>query len=309
MPRGGRRSGRPSNCCWAIMPMTRPRRCFGGCSRDGRRSACPGRDRLAREPSCGRCCICAARDSSSMRSRTDCPGWKILPTRTRGATGTSSATRSCPASRPASRAPSISCRGLCRMRSPLRARACQSPALRRGRCARGCAWGVSDRFVREILRQAHAAPDANPLVRLPGGDTVRRYGENLYRVPCLPMRDVRESENRRIEVGRAEQLPQGTIRWCRGQVGLLAGADLTVRYRSGGECFAPAGRGVSKRLKTLFQEHRIPPWQRDVWPLLFSGDVLAAVPGVAVAEEFAVSGGWCPEWTPVVLILPINAFR
>ena len=158
--------------------------------------------------------------------------------------------------------------------------------------------GVSDRFVREILRQAHAAPDANPLVRLPGGDTVRRYGDHLYRVPCLPMRDIRESENRRIEVGRAEQLPHGTIRWRRGQAGLPAGEDLAVRYRSGAERLAPAGRGVSKRLKTLFQEHRIPHWQRDVWPLLFSGDALAAVPGVAVAEEFAVSGGWCPEWTP-----------
>lgn len=158
--------------------------------------------------------------------------------------------------------------------------------------------GVSDRFVREILRQAHAAPDANPLVRLPGGDTVRRYGDHLYRVPCLPMRDIRESENRRIEVGRAEQLPHGTIRWRRGQAGLPAGGDFAVRYRSGAERLAPAGRGVSKRLKTLFQEHRIPHWQRDVWPLLFSGDALAAVPGVAVAEKFAVSGGWCPEWTP-----------
>ena len=158
--------------------------------------------------------------------------------------------------------------------------------------------GVSERFVGEILRQAHAAQDANPIIRLPDGDTVRRYGDRLYRVPCLPMRDIRESENCRIKVGRAEQLPHGTIRWCRGQAGLLSGGDLTVRYRNGAERLAPAGRGVSKRLKTLFQENRIPPWQRDVWPLLFSGDALAAVPGVAVAEKFAVSGGWCPEWTP-----------
>ena len=158
--------------------------------------------------------------------------------------------------------------------------------------------GVSDRRVGEILRQARAARDANPIVRLPSGDTVRRYRDRLYRVPCPPMRDIRESEDVRIEVGRAAQLAHGTLRWRRGQAGLLAGGELTVRYRSGAERLAPAGRGVSKRLKTLFQEHRIPPWQRDVWPLLFSGDVLAAVPGVAVAEKFAVSGGWCPEWIP-----------
>ena len=158
--------------------------------------------------------------------------------------------------------------------------------------------GVPDRRVGEILRQAHAARDANPIVRLPDGDTVRRYGDRLYRVPRPPMRDIRQSEDARIEVGRAARLPHGTIRWRRGQAGLPAGGALTVRYRSGAERLAPAGRGVSKRLKTLFQEHRIPPWQRDVWPLLFSGDALAAVPGVAVAEKFAVSGGWCPEWTP-----------
>ena len=158
--------------------------------------------------------------------------------------------------------------------------------------------GVSDRLIREILRQAHAASDANPIVRLPDGDTVRRYGDHLYRVPCLPVRDIRKSENRRIEVGRDEQLPHGTIRWSRGQAGLLAGGVLAVRYRSGAERLAPPGRGLSKRLKTLFQEHRIPPWQRDVWPLLFSGDALVAVPGVAVAEKFAVRGEWCPEWTP-----------
>ena len=158
--------------------------------------------------------------------------------------------------------------------------------------------GVSDRFVGELLRQARAARDANPVVRLPDGDNVRRYGDHLYRVPQLPMRAIRASENGRIEVGRAEQLPHGTIRWRRGLVGMLAGTDLTVRYRTGAERLTPAGRGVSKRLKTLFQEHRIPPWQRDVWPLLFSGDALAAVTGVAVAEKFGVRGGWCPEWVP-----------
>lgn len=158
---------------------------------------------------------------------------------------------------------------------------------------------VSDRRIGEILRQAHAAADANPIVRLPDGATVRRYGDRLYRVSRLPMRDIRESENGRIEVGRTARLPHGTLRWRRAQAGLLAGADLTVRYRTGAERLVPAGRGLSKRLKTLFQEHRIPSWQRGVWPLLFAGDALVAVPGVAVAEKFAVSGGWCPEWTPI----------
>ncbi len=158
-------------------------------------------------------------------------------------------------------------------------------------------FGVPDRRIAEMLRQAHAVADANPVVRLPGGDTVRRYADRLYRVPVLPMPKVRESENRRIEVGRTEQLPHGTIDWRRVNAGLADGLELTVRYRSGSERLVPVGRGVSKRLKALFQEHRIPPWQRDLWPLLFLDELLVAVPGVALAEEFAVKGGWSPVWT------------
>ena len=167
--------------------------------------------------------------------------------------------------------------------------------------ARLRAWlqaGVADRRIEEILRQAHAADDANPVIALPGGDTVRRYGDRLYRVPGVPMDEVRASEHSRLKVAVPRQLPHGILGWRRDAAGLPEGGILTVRYRSGAERFAPVGRGVSKRLKMLFQEHRVPPWQRDVWPLLFDGDRLAAIPGMGVAKEFAVEGGWWPEWAP-----------
>ena len=166
---------------------------------------------------------------------------------------------------------------------------------------RARAWlraGVSDRRIEEILRQARAAADANPIVRLPDGDTVRRYGDRLYRVSGLALRDIRESENRRIEVARTVQLPHGTIGWRRGTMGLPGGMGLTLRYRAGAERIKPLGRGVTKRVKTLFQEHRIPPWQRDAWPLLFTGDTLVAIPGIAVSESLAAKRGWQPDWTP-----------
>ena len=155
--------------------------------------------------------------------------------------------------------------------------------------------GVSDRRVDEMLRQARAAADANPVIRLPGGDSVRRYRDHLYRVPNL---SPPASEYGPIEVARVARLPHGSIDWRRGGAGLRKGQALTIRYRAGPERIAPAGRGVTKRLKPLFQEYGIPPWQRDTWPLLFDGDALVAVPGIAVAEGFAVDGGWRPQWTP-----------
>lgn len=158
--------------------------------------------------------------------------------------------------------------------------------------------GVPDRRIGEILRQAHAGAEANPVIELPGGDTVRRYRDRLYRVSSLPVREVRASEGSRVEVGVPGKLPHGTLDWRRGPAGLRDGAVLTVRYRRGAERLVPVGRGVTKRLKTLFQEHRIPPWQRDGWPLLFDGDHLSAIPGIGVANESAVLGGWWPDWTP-----------
>ena len=87
--------------------------------------------------------------------------------------------------------------------------------------------GVPQRRVEEILRQARAAADANPVIRLPGGDTVRRYGDRLFRVTHLSMREVRASENTLIRVGRRERLPHGTIGWRRAATGVVDGLELT----------------------------------------------------------------------------------
>jgi tRNA(Ile)-lysidine synthase len=98
--------------------------------------------------------------------------------------------------------------------------------------------------------------------------------------------------------------PQGTLHWSRTQgTGLSAarldGQDVTLRSRGGGECLREREGGPRRSLKNLFQAAGIPPWVRDALPLVFVGDRLAAVPGVAVDAEFAASGsepGWHLEW-------------
>ena len=95
-------------------------------------------------------------------------------------------------------------------------------------------------------------------------------------------------------------MPHGTIEWRRAPRGLSDRARCTVGYRSGGERLRPDGRGVSKELKALFQEAGIPPWRRTGWPLLHGAKGIIAVPGIALAEEQAVDGGWWPDWKPRV---------
>lgn len=72
-----------------------------------------------------------------------------------------------------------------------------------------------------------------------------------------------------------------------------------LRCRAGGERIRPRIGGPSRTLKNLLAEAHIPAWQRPQWPLLFLGERLVAVPGLAVEAEFQVpAGGFNLDWLP-----------
>ena len=62
---------------------------------------------------------------------------------------------------------------------------------------------------------------------------------------------------------------------------------LSVRWRRGGEICRLPGRQHHSRLKKLFQDAGVPPWQRERIPLLYCGDELAAVVGYWYCAPFA----------------------
>ncbi len=66
----------------------------------------------------------------------------------------------------------------------------------------------------------------------------------------------------------------------------LADEPLTVRFRQHGVVCRPRGRGGARSLKKLFQEHQIPAWIRDHWPLIFYGEQLAGAVGLWLCEGF-----------------------
>jgi tRNA(Ile)-lysidine synthase len=101
-------------------------------------------------------------------------------------------------------------------------------------------------------------------------------------------------------------LPHGTLRLLRERGGVLDRERLfaqpvEVRARRGGERFC-AGPGRPRRaLKLVLQEAGVAPWERGALPLVFAGDVLAAVPGIGVDPAFhAAPGGigWDLVWQP-----------
>ena len=71
----------------------------------------------------------------------------------------------------------------------------------------------------------------------------------------------------------------------------LQRAPVTLRLRQGGEALRPQKNAALRTLKNLLQEQHIPPWQRERLPLLYCGDELVCVPGVAVAAAYQTGTG------------------
>jgi tRNA(Ile)-lysidine synthase len=63
-------------------------------------------------------------------------------------------------------------------------------------------------------------------------------------------------------------------------------ANVEVRFRQGGEKICLPGREGHHSLKNLFQEAGIPPWERDVMPLIYLNGKLAAVGDKWVSAAF-----------------------
>lgn len=74
-------------------------------------------------------------------------------------------------------------------------------------------------------------------------------------------------------------------------VRLKAGGPVTIRAREGGERLQPDPRRPSRTVKNLLQEARVPAWERERVPFIYSGDLLACVPGVAADHRFRACGG------------------
>lgn len=131
--------------------------------------------------------------------------------------------------------------------------------------------------------------DATPLMCWPGAE-VRRFDGNLYAMPPLAIHDA----NVILpwpDLSKSLQLPsdlgQLTVAHLEMMgIALTSNANVSIRFRQGGERIQLAGRQGAHALKKLFQEWRVAPWLRDRIPLLYVNDKLAAVLGYAVTENF-----------------------
>ena len=146
----------------------------------------------------------------------------------------------------------------------------------------------------DMLQQLCGAREDAAVCIAYGDWQVRRYQGRVYALRALC------EFNRSLVLpwrGEAElDWPALAARLCFNQtqgagisLAKLQHAPVTLRPRSGGETLRPALHAATRTLKNLLQERHVPPWQRDRMPLLFCGEELVCVPGVAVAAVFQAS--------------------
>lgn len=148
----------------------------------------------------------------------------------------------------------------------------------------------------DMLQQLCAARgDAAVCVEF-GGWQVRRYQGRAYVLRALPDFDASarlswDSQSQLYWAALGVQLDFTRKQGEGISLAKLQSSPVTLRSRHGGEAMRPHEHATTRTLKNLMQEYKVPPWLRDRLPLLYCGDELVCVPGVAIAAKFQADKG------------------
>jgi tRNA(Ile)-lysidine synthase len=131
-------------------------------------------------------------------------------------------------------------------------------------------------------------------VDLPGGLRLRIVGETMEIVATQTASARRDRPAARLEVTR-----------CSGCADERAGhfkegLDLRLGYRRPGLTMRPRGGRGTRKLQDIFVDARVPREDRDTWPLVFAGEKLAWVPGVAIDSELTTPSDTIGQHVSVV---------
>ena len=151
-----------------------------------------------------------------------------------------------------------------------------------------------------ILNEVISSDDDSQALLAWKGGQVRRFQGKLYALQKNP------SENKTIYHWDWQQQPlsmTGQSLNCAQGVNLQVKKlppVLTVQFRRGGEKIKPQGDRHTRSLKSLFQDWKIPPWERANIPLIFAGEELIAVANICYSANYEClndSKGICFKWS------------
>lgn len=135
-------------------------------------------------------------------------------------------------------------------------------------------------FLRNVLDQVVGAENARQPEMIKQGRSIRRYRDKIY---CLPEERAEQplsmpwpQDQQNITIGQ-NQILSWRLSTFGIPLSLWRKARIEIRFRTGGEKIAIPGRNGRHSLKKLYQEAGIPPWRRQLIPLIYLDDELAAV--------------------------------
>ena len=148
----------------------------------------------------------------------------------------------------------------------------------------------TDKLRRIFSEVIEASQDANPCLCW-ANVVVRRYRDTLYCETFTGNNETLPPTEWDLSSSFALPFNLGFMQVKRvkgeGVATRMLNGPFTLRVQQGGERMCLMGREGTHRLKKLWQEWGVPPWQRDRWPLLFKDEELVAVPGFAIAVSHA----------------------
>ncbi|HEY8329433.1 MAG TPA: tRNA lysidine(34) synthetase TilS [Rhodanobacter sp.] len=149
---------------------------------------------------------------------------------------------------------------------------------------------------RQVERQCGARAGQLPCIRWTGTE-LHIWKERLW---ALPPERVVDADWQAPWHGEPLALPDsGELRLT--VAGIRLAEPLHVRLRRGGERIKPDGDAHTRELRDLFQQARLPPWQRNACPLLYAGDELVAVADRWISARGTTifrQAGAPPRWRP-----------
>ncbi len=141
-----------------------------------------------------------------------------------------------------------------------------------------------EKLFEDVIAADH---DANPLLRW-GNVEIHRYQHYLYAEPAQEKLDISDCYAWNLQSILSLPHRQFSAMQVLGRgvaVSKIISEDkISVRFRMPGLRIHPAERIDTHPLKKLFQEWKVPPWQRDEIPLLYYGEEIIAVLGYCVCE-------------------------
>lgn len=157
----------------------------------------------------------------------------------------------------------------------------------------------------EHIRGMMATREGSGRAQLPGLDIYRSFDWLRLAPPGIDARLERDFETPLAIPGRTEVKERGltiemelvdnhavynggvqAVDWERCS-GSAPSHGLRLRNWRPGDQYQPQGRGAAEKIKTLFQEHRVPLWERRTWPVIVQSNG-----AIVWSRRFGVAAGF-----------------